>query len=346
MSGALTFTKGYEFGTNKLGNLFLTAQLTAQANYARLKDGAISFSGTVTRAGTSLLSYISSSIFTPSGIARRTIRVTHDYASALSLVGQVISNRFQLYDGSLDLSGAVTRIVSKLRTVTGAISTAGTYLYSSPRATFVLSGSLAIYGRLTYIDIILRRFTAAVISPVGTLARRLKMIRAKSGTVSFSGSFLRRVNKPKLYAGGLSFAGAVTTGTITGWNYSVDAVLSFAGAVSRLIEKFRTYTGNLTLSGVYSRVIQLWLSITGAITFAGSVIAAYVSADWKRGYLTFSGALSTSFGFNRLAYASELNISGTVTRTLNLNRCYSGQVDHSGQKDKYKDILYFGPPNP
>ena len=190
MAGSVTIVEGFEYATTRLGDLLLSATLTTVAGYSRLKDGAIDFAGTVRRAGASLLGHTVDGIFSLSSTFKRTIQVSHYYDGILNLVGQVISDRFQLRDGVLSLSGSASRMVSKLRSTAGSLISSGAYYYSSADPNFSPSGSITVMGRLTLIDIVLKRLTAASISVTGAISRTVKKIRSASGSTSFAGSFL------------------------------------------------------------------------------------------------------------------------------------------------------------
>ena len=125
-------------------------------------------------------------------------------------------------------------------------------------------------------------------------------------------------------------------------------VQSFLGAVSRLVAKLRTYLGTLSLAGVVSRVLAMLRTVSGAIDFAGAVIASYVNADWRSGFMNLIGDPTRYLVMGRISDGNVLAIAGTVTRHSNVERILvDGTLNMSGSIPyKFKDILYFGPPNP
>jgi hypothetical protein len=217
--------------------------------------------------------------------------------------------------------------------------------------TILVQGTLLPIGRLTLIDAALDRISAAALAPSGSILRRIitaRTILTSALTVSGIASRLGQFKRPTM-AGVLSFAGAVTNATTGGiWNYTTTGIASFAEALSKLYQALRTYAGALSLAGAVSRSKDMGRTITGALTFAGQSLGIFTDRDWNLGFLFPTGNVTPYLNTNRAVYASTLTTTGIVTVSLRvMARTLSGTLTPvSSELARYRDILYYGPPNP
>lgn len=255
--------------------------------------------------------------------------------------------------GILILSGMVSGVKSAIGSSywvgeTGILSLTGLLTGLKEKADNVYGGVLGIIGRVTIIDIIMKRITAASITPSGILLRKLVTNRTKiTSSLSLTGilTYLKRI--PNSFSGAISFVGTVTNDTTGGiWNYTANGVLAIAGAVSRIIGMLRLHTGAISPTGIIKRTLDVFESKTGILSFAGQVLGLATGGNWRLGNLAFAGKVSPYWVTLRPTQRSSLTVSGRLTRILVMARLRTGDITCTGIFSKYKDILYYGPPNP
>jgi hypothetical protein len=349
MNGIVTIAEGFGYISSKFGNLFLNATLTVHTNFARLKDGVQSFSGTAKRLAGLILARTKTGSLNLTGKFKRTIRVTHDYSGILGLIGSVLSQILATLHGEISSSGEPSYLLKAKRTLSSAVSFIGGVFPTSPAPNFDVFGSLNIYGRIITIDAILKRITDAAISPVGTFIRRIRIRRTKSGILYSIGNIIKQWNKKETRDGITDFAGEISgvgPSEVGIYNRSVTALLDFVGDILRILGLIRGYAGTLISSGALTRIIECFRETTASFGFSGDLVSIATGANWRFGYLTSSGDVSPYYFLGRTSYGSVLTMSGTIERYLVKAKGLSGSLNFSQTIERYKDILYFGPPNP
>jgi hypothetical protein len=297
-------------------------------------DGVLSFVGEVSRAPISIARSVVGAV-TFAGDYLRSLVMERAKSGLLDMLGAV--------SGIKTVAGSAEYWIQK----SGILELAGTLSASYFKETTLVSGVLGIIGRVSIIEAILKRLTDASISPAGALRRLLVTRRsALLGTLSLQGLARRRnfLNRTKL--GALSLAGLVTNDTTGGiWNYTVRGMLELGGILSKVLSMLRTNLGSISPSGIASRLLALWRAPAGVLSLVGNVLGVLVPSDWNLGTLSFSGLTTPRLVSSRLTYSSILTVSGVVTRSLVLARTKTGVETFNGVIFKYKDILYYGPPN-
>ena len=318
--------------------------------FGRTYSGAVSFAGSayknLPRTYTSALTFAGA-------VSRAPILSLRTYAGALSFAGSALraSILSRLKSGALSFSGVVSGVLDDVYYwvgKTGDLNFSGAISVGTGRIIDTLSASLEIYGRITTIDIVLDRITAATITPAGTALRNLVTARSTiSSGISFSGAMSRIFTRDKTKSGTLTLAGAISGVTSGLWHYTASGALSFAATVSNAYDLLRTYTGTLNFAGNYIRsLVQAARHDTGALSFAGSAIGLFFDADWKSGVLSFTSALSRRVFPLERACDSGLSFGGTISRYSVVNRASAGALSFSAIFKKEKEKLYLGPPNP
>jgi hypothetical protein len=343
-----------EFGRTKAGILVSSGRsIRTNAKLSHLYAGALNLAGEVYRATRLTYSgsleligsvsrsakdsvYTASSAMTLAGSALRSSVIARSKSAAMTFSGllegvktSIVDYFYRGYEGSLTLTGGIERLIE----------------FSGTR--FTLEASLSIYGRLTYIDAVLDRITAASVSPAGLVSWIVSTTRyVVTGDLELSGALgiLRWFQKAG--SGVVSFAGEVagTTGGI--WNYTTGGIIALSKAMSKALQSLRSYGGAVTSTGALSSMKDMTRSLAGAISFAGESIGYFFSGDWQSGVLSFAGVSSRYAVITRPAYASTLTVTGSLTRAVQAARAFTGAITPtSGAVERWKDILYYGPPN-
>lgn len=299
-----------------------------------IKEGAVTFAGSVSRSAIESVSSVVGDLELI-GSRLRTIIVTKSKSGLLTLSGMTTGVKTSVIDYYWAAAGGVLSI-------TGSIDAALNLTSKT------VSGALSPIGRITIIDAVLNRISDAGLVISGSLNRAVVTARTTLvGALTLSGvySILKWFKKSK--TGVVSFAGEVVSYTTGGiWNYSANGVLSITGSLSKLYQAFRTYTGALTSSGLLTKFKELLRTYAGNLNFAGSIVATFTSRDWRLGFLGITGTVTPYLVTNRPTYSSTLTIQGLVTRAVTVARSISGVSGFNADAYGYKDILYFGPPNP
>jgi hypothetical protein len=290
----LTFAGSYigrkganAISTTKAGVLSLSGYVIKRI--AKTKTGVLSLSGATTKLLKSLKTY--SGALSSSGLIRR-----------------AINNLTRTYSGSSTLAGAITRSINNLtRAYSGALSSAGSIIY---RLNYIIRSNLPPYGAYSRLIAITRRLSVAL-SSSGSLSRVMSNItKTYSGAVSMVGELLAYVNT-LVKGGALSFSGAVTKGYgILSRVYA--GVLSSAGAVTRIVERWRTKAGTISFAGTVRSYREYIRTYAGSISLAG--ILNYVNYRiLKEGVLTLSGIVTnTSRRVRRLTFTGYVSVIRVV----------------------------------
>jgi hypothetical protein len=350
-SGILTSVK--EFGRTQAG-ILAPAGLVKRSNaiLTKLYDGSVSFSGNVFRGTYRTLS---GSLASTGHIILAVISKRSHLSNLLTFSGSFYRNIITraTRSGILVLSGMVSGIKSAIGSSywigkTGVLAPTGLLTVLKGTATNVYGGVLGIIGRLTIIDIIMKRITAASITPSGIFLRKLVTNRTKiTSSLTLTGILIYLKGIPNSFSGAISFVGTVTNDTTGGiWNYTANGVLAIAGVVSKLIDMLRSYTGTINPTGIVRRVLDVFESKTGILSFAGQVLGITIGRNWRLGNLAFAGNVVPYWITMRPTKRSTLTVSGRLTRILVMARLRTGDVTFRNDLSKYKDMLYYGPPNP
>ena len=318
----------------------------------RTYGGTVSFAGNIWKMVTNIQAGVLSFAgdVTASGIFK--IRT---YTGALSFAGTAIVSKImgRLQSAALTFSGVVTRSAAGKYWPTaraGILTINGALIAAFGIAKGPYSGTLEVFGRITRIDAILDRLSAATITPAGARLRGLITTRSiRAGALSFLGVSSRWISVPEIKAGVLSFAGDTSKAAITAWHYTATGALSFTGAVTRLHVFLRTYAGGITPAGAYSRAIEAARTRTGEITFSSMLDHLFFSADWRAGVLTPAGVFVRSLITMRTPIPATLTMTGSHTHdhpTL-VYRTKAGRLSFTAEaRKRIKEVLYLGPPNP
>jgi hypothetical protein len=235
--------------------------------------------------------------------------------------------RWERKTGSLNLSGDLSAFQGTQRSV---------------------SGSLSPYGRISFVDAIINRFSDATLAPSGSLYRNIISNRGTyAGYLAFVGvaSFLATFERS--LTGGLTFVGSVAASLSSFRFYTATGVMTFAGSVTRAIVASRTYIGDQTFLGDVSRKIDALRTRTGDLSFSGNALGNARGRDWRLGWLSFAG-VPTRFFVGKRTPVSSISFSGNVTRQIsNTTRTVYGELSPTGRAlEKIRETLYLGPPNP
>jgi hypothetical protein len=377
LSGSITSSGSYLASAVKSGTRFgivaVVGAISKAKDLLRIKSGDLTSTGSIRR--TALVSHLYDGAVNLSGDVYRGLYL--GYSGALTFAGTVAASaKVATYfaSGVLSTAATVTRASILTRTKSGimaisglvsGIKTSGGNFYwvnvagsITPSSildgvrnlvTIIVRGTLIPIGRLTLIDATLDRISAAGLVASGSILRRLITARSKlTSALILSGlaSKLKQFKRPTM-AGVVSFAGTATSATSGLWNYTASGVLGLAGALRKLYEALRTYAGELLLSGIISHAKEMGRTISSSLTFAGQSIGVFTSRDWNLGFLTLTGDAVPYLVTYRPTYQSTLTVSGIVYGVRDLARTLAGSITPSAPNpDRYKDILYFGPPNP
>jgi hypothetical protein len=314
--------------------------------------GAITFSSRLLKQ---LFKTYTGGISFAGAVSRSSVRAFYTTTGALSSAGAVVraSVLARTKSGALSFSNTLSGVLSSAaefywKGVGGVVSITGTATGSLNTIADTLSGSLEIYGRITIIDAILKRISAASITPAGSFVRSLITNRTtRVGSLSLSGIAIVLYGITRnLQNNAVSFAGDLTVAVSNLRFYTATGIVSFAGSVSSAYRLLRTYTGGVSFSGaVTDKAYELLRIYTGQVSFAGAVSSLFRDRDTRFGYLNFIGSVTRYFTIEHIVQESSLAFAGGISKAVMTTRSISGSMGLIKGLGKSRETLYMGPPN-
>jgi hypothetical protein len=223
----------------------LSGAISKIAGLARSLSGALTFAGSIARA----------------------IVSARTYTGALTFAGEVLADySTRTYTGALTFASAIARYLVAARTKAGTLTFSGAYSYIVGRLTYTAEGALTFAGDILKIIGYIYTATGAQ-TFVGAISRWLQLWRTKKGNLNLSGIVSWISIEPLFYGVRQPFSIDLSPF----WDTKVYGPLTFKGAVSRILNIFRTPIA--------------------ALTFAGDVSADYSTRTYS-GTLSFSGDIS------------------------------------------------------